>query len=123
MAFCTLMGKDLKTIVSQGTPIVIIWGWSAKTEAQIKDFLDNNITTITLDGKTIEGTVNSAVTKNATSGDPEVAWYSEVGILDVGDHTLTYDVKWKKMIDDGTSTYGPGSKNVTLHDECQIIVQ
>ena len=123
MAFCTLVGKDSKTYVPLDTPVIIIWGWEAKTETQIDDFLQNNVTTITLDGKVIEGTLNSAVTKNATSGLPEVAWFSEVGVLDAGQHDVIYDVTWKKMIDDGTTTYGPGSKNETLHDECQIIVQ
>jgi hypothetical protein len=122
-AFCTLIGKDLKSYVGRGTPIVITWGWEAKTETQIDDFLQNNITTITLDGKVIEGTLNTGITKNEKSGQPEVAWFSEVGVLDVGQYVITYDVKWKKMIDDGTTTYGPGSKNETLHDECQIIVE
>ena len=122
-AFCTLIGKDSKTYVPLDTPIVITWGWEAKTEAHIDEFLQNNITTITLDGKVIEGTLNSEVTKNEKSGQPEVAWFSEVGVLDAGQHVITYDVKWKKMIDDGTTTYGPGSKNETLHDECQIIVE
>jgi len=122
-AFCTLIGKDSKTYVPRDTPIVIIWGWEAKTETQIDDFLQNNITTITLDGKVLEGTLNSEVTKNEKSGKPEVAWFSEVGVLDAGQHVITYDVKWKKMIDDGAATYGPGSKNETLHDECQVIVE
>jgi hypothetical protein len=122
-AFCTSIGKDAKTYVPRDTPIVITWGWEAKTETQIDDFLQNNLTTITLDGKVIEGTLNSDVTKNQKSGQPEVAWFSEVGVLDTGQHVITYDVEWKKMIEDGTTTYGPGSKIEMLHDECQIIVQ
>jgi hypothetical protein len=122
-AFCTTIGKDSKTYVPLDTPVVITWGWEAKTAAQIDDFVQNNITTVTLDGKVIEGTLNREVTKNAQSGQPEVAWFSDVGLLEAGQHGITYDVKWKKMIDDGTSTYGPGSKNETLHDECQIIVE
>ncbi len=121
-AFCTLIGKEAKTHVSSGTPIIITWGWDAKTEAQINDFLQNNITEITLDGKVIEGIMTDGIQKNQKSGNPEVVWSSEVGVLDQGQHTITYDVKWKKMISDGTSTYGPGSKNETTHDECQIIV-
>ena len=122
-AFCTIIGKDSKTTVPQGTPIIITWGWEAKTTAQIDDFLQNNITTITLDGKALEGILTDAVTKNAKSGLPEVAWHADVGVLDGGEHKVTYDVKWKKMIDDGTTTYGPGGKNETVHDECQIIVK
>jgi hypothetical protein len=122
-AFCTTIGKDAKTYVPRGTPINIIWGWGASTEAQINDYLENNITTVTLDGKVIEGVRAGGMVKNEKSGLPEVVWYSQVGVLVPGEHTLTYDVKWKKMIDDGTSTYGPGGKNETVHDTCQIIVQ
>jgi hypothetical protein len=122
-AFCTIIGKDSKTYVPRGTPIVIVWGWSAKTETQINDYLENNITIVTLDGKVIDGIQFGGIQKNEKSGDPEVVWYSEVGVLIPGEHTITYDVKWKKIIDDGTSTYGPGSKNETEHDECQIIVE
>lgn len=122
-AFCTIIGKDSKTYVPRGTPIIITWGWDAKTETQINDYLQNNLTTITLDGKVIEGIMSDGIKKNAKSGLPEVVWFSEVGVLNPGEHTVTYDVKWKKMIDDGTSKYGPGSKNETEHDECQIIVE
>ena len=122
-AFCTLIGKDPKTYVALDTPIIITWGWEAKTETLLDDFLQNNITTITLDGKVMEGILNSEITRNEKSGQPEAAWFSEAGVLDAGQHVITYDVKWKKMIDDGTTTYGPGSKNETLHDECQIIVE
>ena len=120
-AFCTSIGKDLKTYVQHGTPVIITWGWDAKTETQINDYLQNNITTITLDGKIIEGKMNDEITNN--KGLLEVVWLSEVGVLNPGQHTVTYDVKWKKMIDDGLNTYGPGSKNETEHDECQIIVE
>lgn len=92
-AFCTLIGKDSKTYVSLDTPIVITWGWEAKTETQIDDFLQNNIATLTLDGKVIEETLNSELTRNEKSGQPEVAWFSEVGVLDAGQHVITYDVK------------------------------
>jgi len=107
--------------VQHGTPVIITWGWDAKTETQINDYLQNNITTITLDGKIIEGKMNDEITNN--KGLLEVVWLSEVGVLNPGQHTVTYDVKWKKMIDDGMNTYGPGSKNETEHDECQIIVE
>jgi hypothetical protein len=109
--------------VKSGTPINIIWGWSAKTEKLIDDFLQNNITEITLDGKIIEGKMSDEIKKNATSGEPEVVWYVEAGVLKPGRHIVTYDVKWKKMIDDGHTTYGPGSKNETEHDTCEIIVE
>jgi hypothetical protein len=122
-AFCTLIGKERTTSVSQGTPVIIVWGWDAKTEAQINDHLQNNLTTITLDGKTLNEATQSSVQKNSQTGKFEVTWTVQVGVLDAGQHIITYDVKWDKMIDDGTNTYGPGSKNETQHDECDVIVQ
>jgi hypothetical protein len=122
-AFCTLIGRDRTTTVARGTPVIIVWGWDAKTVAQINDFLENNVTTVTLDGRPINGKLMDGIQKNQRSGNPEVVWYAEVGVLDPGQHPITYDVKFKKMIDDGTNTYGPGSKHETSHDECQILVK
>ena len=53
----------------------------------------------------------------------EVVWRSEMGNLEQGQHTVTYDAKWKKMVDDGMNTYGPGGKIEAGHDECLIIVE
>jgi hypothetical protein len=109
--------------VPDGTPIIITWGWEAKTKEQVDDFVQNNSTTITLDGSVIEGVQVNGIQHNEKSGNPEVVWFSEVGILDAGEHVVTYDVNWTKMIDDGMNTYGPGGKYETLHDECEIIVE
>ena len=87
------------------------------------DFIQNNITNITLDGKVIEGVQVSGIQHNDKSGNLEVVWFAEMGVLDPGQHVLTYDVNWMKMIDDGMNTYGPGGKYETLHDECEIIVE
>ncbi len=122
-AFCTLIGEDPIVKVPGGTPVIITWGWEAKTEAQINDFLDSDITTITLDGKTLEGTRAGGIVKNTKSGQPEVVWYAEVGVLNAGKHIITFNEKWKKMIYDGSTTYGPGGKIETQHDECQVNVQ
>jgi len=122
-AFCTLIGEDPKTVVKAGTPVNIIWGWSAKTEQQINDFLENNITEVTLDGKIVAGKRLEGILKNQTSGDPQVVWRAEMGVLSPGSHKLTYDVKFKKMIDDGSSTYGPGGKIVSSYDQCEIFVE
>jgi formylglycine-generating enzyme required for sulfatase activity len=123
LAFCTIIGKDPKTIVKAGTPINIVWGWSAKTEAQINDFLENSITEVTLDGKIIQGKKVEGILKNQTSGDPEVVWAVEVGMLSPGSHKVTYNVKFKKMVDDGTTTYGPGGKTESSPDQCEIFVE
>jgi hypothetical protein len=122
-AFCTLIGKDKKTSVAPDAPVTLLWGWDAKTEAQINDFLENNLTTVALDGKIITGLEQSPTQINAKTGRYEVVWSAAVGLLSPGQHTLLYDVKWKKMITDGLATYGPGGKTETLHDECEIVVE
>lgn len=121
-AFCTLIGGDPIIKVTFGTPVVIIWGWDAKSQKMLDDFIQNNTTIITLDGKVLEGRVNKDVTKTA-KGNPEIAWYADAGILEKGNHVLTYDVTFKKMVDDGSSTYGPGGKVKELHDKCQVVVE
>jgi hypothetical protein len=122
-AFCTLIGQDKTTRVPVGTPVIITWGWNAKTETQINDFLANNITTITLDGKVIEGTQTGGIIKVESRNDLEVVWLSAVGILDPGQHTIIFDQKFTKKIEDGSSAYGPGTAHETEHDECLIVVE
>ena len=122
-AFCTIIGNDKTTRVPIGTPVNIIWGWNAKTEAQINDFLENNTTIVTLDGKVIEGIQTGGVMKVESRDDLEVVWVSEVGILDPGQHTITFDQKITKKIEDGYNSFGPGTENETIHDECLIAVE
>jgi hypothetical protein len=122
-AFCTIIGQDKTTRIPIGTPVNIIWGWNAKTEAQINDFLENNITTVTLDGKVIEGIQTGGIVKVEARNDLEVVWVSEVGILEPGQHTITYDQKITKKIEDGYGSYGPGTEHETGHDECLIVVE
>jgi hypothetical protein len=122
-AFCTLIGQPKQTDVAANTPVTLVWGWDAKTEAQINDFLENNLTTITFDGQVVTVIKQSPTQINSKTGRYEVVWTSDVGRLSPGQHTILYDVKWKKLITDGANSYGPGSKTETLHDECDIAVK
>ena len=121
--FCTSIGKDMTTRVPVTSPVNIVWGWSAKTEEQVNDFLKNSTTTITLDGKVIEGYQTGNIFKNETRNEYEVLWVSPIGIMETGQHTITYDVKFTKQVDDGTSLYGPGTAKESSHDECFILVE
>lgn len=121
--FCTSIGKDKTTHIKASSPVNIVWGWSAKTEEQVNDFLENSTTTITLDGKVIEGHQTGNIFRNETRNEFEVLWISPIGIMETGQHTVTYDVKFSKQVDDGTSLYGPGTKNESGHDECFILVE
>lgn len=121
-AFCTIIGEKAVIEVRKNVPVVVTWGWEAKTKSQLDDFVQNSQTTITLDGKTLEGTINPEVTSTAR-GDPEIAWYAAVGVLDAGEHSMTYDITFKNIVDDGTTMYGPGGKVESIHDKCQVSVQ
>jgi hypothetical protein len=121
-AFCTLIGKPKTTTVAVGAPVTLLWGWDAKTEAQVEDFVQNNVTTVTLDGNVITSMEQYPTRKNS-AGLYEVIWSAEVGILSPGQHLILYDVRWKKMIDDGTKTYGPGGQVETQHVECDVLVK
>ena len=121
-AFCTIIGQDKTTRVPPDR-CNIVWGWNAKTEAQINDFLEYGVTTVTLDGKVIEGTQTGGIIKVESRNDFEVVWTSPVGVLDPGQHTITYDLEFKQKIEDGSAFYGPGTENETEHDECLILVE
>ena len=121
--FCTTIGKDKTTRVPAASPVNIVWGWSAKTEEQVNDFLKNSTTTITLDGNVIAGYQTGGIFKNETRNEYEVLWTSPIGIMEAGQHTITYDVKFIKQVDDGTSLYGPGTVKESPHDECFILVE
>jgi hypothetical protein len=122
-AFCTIIGLEKTTHVPAGSPVTLVWGWSAKTESQIDDFLESNITTITFDGKVIEGSRYGGIRKVETRDIFEVLWVAPLGILSPGEHIITYDGKFDEKIEDGTSSYGPGTENEFVHDECLILVE
>lgn len=122
LAFCTLIGQDKQILVAPGTPVVIMWGWKASTAEQLQDYLDNDITTVKLDGKIISAQAPYNITSNSL-GDYSLHWYTQIGTPSTGSHKLVYDESWKAMISDGTDTYGPGSPHPTQHDECDLIVQ
>jgi len=122
-AFCTLIGSDPKTTAPRGAPVIIVWGWGAKTETQVQDHLDNNLTRVTLDGVEIAGTLRDGIFRSEGNGLYEAVWISPVGSLAPGTHIITYDLSWKKRIYDGSNTYGPGGEFETQHDECQLVVE
>lgn len=122
-AFCTSIGKPVTTRVAAGSPVNIVWGWSATTEKFVEDFLQYNLTVVTLDGQVIEGKMVEGILHNQTSGEPEVVWVAEVGVLPPGSHMITYDLSFTQVVDDGHTTYGPGTNYKTGHDQCEILVE
>jgi hypothetical protein len=75
-----------------------------------------------LDGQDISTHAPFGIAGNVP-GNFKLLYFAQVGALNPGEHQVIFDESWKKMIDDGTRTYGPGGKTETLHDECEIIVQ
>ena len=123
LAYCTLLGRDASIHVPSGSPVIIQWGWKASTEAQVQDYIDNAVAVITLDGSMLDGVMDSVISWQDSTGQFFVNWNSDVGIPSSGAHEMNYDVSWKKMIFDGTDTYGPGGTYETIHDECLIMVE
>jgi hypothetical protein len=122
-ASCTLSGRDKQTHVASGTPVTILWGWKANTAAQLQDYLDSDLTTVTLDGRDIAATAPYGI-ESSTPGNYKLLWFVQLGTsLTPGTHRIVFDEGWKKLIYDGTNTYGPGGQTESRHDECEIVVE
>jgi hypothetical protein len=120
-AMCTLTGGNATLNVPAGKPVRISWGWSALTEQQVQSYLDEQVTRVTLDGKAVS---------NATRGIIEphnqkfaVFWSADVGVLAPGRHIITYTGTWKKKIEDGLESFGPGGETESLSDRCELFVK
>jgi mannan endo-1,4-beta-mannosidase len=121
-AVCTLINQPKQKVVSPDSPVVILWGWKTDTAQHLQDYIDNTVTTVTLDGKDLAPHAPFWVANN-DPGNFKMYWFARVGNLSPGSHLLVTDAHWKKMIYDGTDTYGPGGKTESTHDECEILIQ
>jgi hypothetical protein len=121
-AYCTLIGKPAETKVAQGTTIVLIWGWLAATQEQVQSHIDQSQIVVTLDGQPVTDPRQERI-QATDDGKFTVVWGSNVGILPVGTHTITYSVSWKVQITNGVDTFGPGGKFETQADTCQLTIQ
>jgi hypothetical protein len=121
-AMCTLMGRSPRTKVSAGHPVILMWGWSAATEDQMQDYLRAAVATVTLDGTEIQGRRQGEMPYDEAAGVFRAIWTSEVGILKIGLHTVIYRLTFREVIFDGFAYYGPGTKNETQEDRCEIEV-
>jgi hypothetical protein len=117
---CTLKGRPAERVFARSTPIMFTWGWEAKTEEQVDDFLESNVTIIKLDGGIISEGLFYEKRKKADSDLYEVIWARDVGVLPTGTHELIYDLKFQNKIFDGFREYGPRTDVESMHDECRI---
>jgi hypothetical protein len=119
--YCTILGESDTRTVLFGQDINLYWGWLATTEEQVNDFIKNAVFTVTFDGSEIVDVVPSAVyPKDDAYG---VDWVKPLGVLERGEYSTTYLVKFENKIFDGWDYYGPGSDYETIEDSCMLIVE
>jgi len=121
-ALCTLMGQPVRTEVPAGRPVILMWGWSAETLQQIRDYLAAADVVVTFDGVEREGRQQGGTPYDESADVYRIVFAAEVGIPDPGGHTITYSLTFRTKIFDGTAYYGPGSKNEKQEDRCEILV-
>jgi hypothetical protein len=119
---CTLMNRPYTRYYPNNRPIMLSWGWSAATQDQIYDFIDNTETRITLDNEVISDGLFYEIRHEVDGGPFEVFWARNIGVMALGSHLLIYDVKFTNRISDGERSYGPGTDIITLHDECRLFI-
>jgi hypothetical protein len=122
-AFCTLIGRDVRTTISTDRPVILWWGWGALTEGQVEDFLDASTTVVTFDGVDVKGEMQDGISYDEESNQYKVMWMEQMGTLEPGIHPITYSVVFRRMIFDGWEYYGPGSSKETQEDYCEVLVE
>lgn len=121
-AMCTLIGNKTRSEVPAGHPVIVMWGWSAATEEQVKDYIRVGMVVVTFDGNEVEGEQSGGIPYDEKSKLYKAVWMAAVGVVDPGIHTITYLLTFSEIIFDGIDYYGPGTKNEKQQDKCEIDV-
>ncbi len=122
-AYISVLCGEETTIVESGTPVILKWAWGAATKEQVIDHLSFGHHMTTLNGEIIEGELKRGIYKNINFDLYGVSYRSEPLILEPGLYPITHDITWDKMIEDGSSTYGPGGATQAIHRECELIIE
>jgi hypothetical protein len=122
-AICTLMGQPSRSSVPAGRPVTLIWGWSAATEQQIREYLEAATVKVTFDGIERPGKQQGGFPYDDSAKVYRAVWMAEVGIPGPGDHTITYRLTFTVKVFDGFAYYGPGTKNEKQEDTCEVTVK
>ncbi len=122
-ALCTLMGREVRSEFSAGHPAVIVWGWSAATEGQIRDYIRVSKVVVTFDGTEISGKQQGDIPYEEKAKLYKAVWASNVGIPKPGIHTITYSLTFSEKLFDGFDSYGPGTDKEKQEDKCEIDVK
>ena len=119
-AMCTLIGNPTRSEVPAGHPVIVMWGWSAATEEQVRDYIRARIEAITFDGVVLQGEQRGGIPYDETAKLYRAVWMAEIGGVDPGIHTITYLLTFSEKIFDGTVYYGPGTDREKQEDKCEI---
>lgn len=122
-AMCTLMGRDVRSDVPAGHPVILMWGWSAESQEQIEDYIRAAVVTVTFDGIEVQGMQQGGLPFDDSAGVFRAVWTAEIGIPAPGIHPIAYLLTFREKIFDGVAYYGPGTKNERQEDRCEVEVK
>jgi hypothetical protein len=118
---CTLLEEEDTETVKFGNEIKIIWGWEAKTEQQVNDYIGNAITRVTFNKIEITDAEQGEIFEDG--GTFHILWWKMLGVLDRGRYEMTFHEEYKKKIFDGWNYFGPGSDIVITEDKCYLVIE
>jgi hypothetical protein len=122
-AQCTLMGGKDRTKIPRNRPLVVLWGWTAASEQQMRDYIRMGTATVVLDGKELSGTMKGDIRYDESARVYRALWSADAGVPAAGTHILTYQVEFAGAVSDGTGSFGPGTDRETLTDRCFVEVR
>ncbi|MGB7537073.1 MAG: hypothetical protein WBM17_00915 [Anaerolineales bacterium] len=122
-ALCTLMGRDVRSDFPAGHPAIVIWGWSAAMEEQVRDYIRVGKVVVTFDGVEIFGQQQGDIPYDETAKLYKAVWMSNAGIPKPGIHKITYLLTFSEKLFDGFDYYGPGTDKEKQEDKCEIEVK
>ena len=111
------------TVVEEDTPIAMVSDWTANTEEQVQDFIDNAEQEVVINGTPII----AKITFGEISADEGTEGFTtqftvEIGNLPAGTNTIITTISWKQQITNGKESFGPGTDNEKIKKEARIIV-
>ncbi len=122
-ALCTLMARPVRSDFPAGHPAIVVWGWSAKTEEQVREYIRVSTVVVTFDGIEIPGQQQGDVPFDEKANLYKAVWTSNIGIPKLGIHTVTYLLTFSEKLFDGFDYYGPGAGKEKQEDKCEIDVK
>jgi len=119
--FCTILGEENTQIEDYGNRFILSWGWKAQTEQQARDYLENALVKVTVNGEAVSDAERSEIYEEEETF--HVFWEKSLGVLDRGAYTMTFFAKFRNAIFDGSDYFGPGTENESMEDTCYLIVE